>query len=99
MTLYCAVAASAARIAATTESGRSEATDGLYADAFLVHERIVGKRRNLGFDRRKDAGNFRLRSLEVLGRKHPQRHGRDTQIGAPVQDIVRLLRAALIDFT
>jgi hypothetical protein len=31
-----------------------EATDGLYADALLVHERIVSKRRNLGFDRRKD---------------------------------------------
>src|SRR6516164_6549801 len=55
-----------------------EATDGLYADAFVVHERIVSKRCNLGFDRRKDAGNFRLGSLEVLSRKHPKCHRGDT---------------------
>src|SRR5262245_62048045 len=44
-----------------------EATDGLYPDAFLVHEGIVSKRHDLGFNRRKDPGNLRLRSLEVLG--------------------------------
>jgi len=32
-----------------------------------MHEGIVSKRPDLGFDRRKDSGNLRLRSLEVLG--------------------------------
>ena len=64
-----------------------------------MHERIVCERGDLGFDRREDSGNLRLRSLEVLGRKHPQRHRGNTQFGAPVQDIVKLLGTTLIDFT
>src|SRR5262249_30233929 len=44
-----------------------EATDRLYPDAFLMHEGIVSKRGDFGFDRRKDSRNLRLSSLEVLG--------------------------------
>src|SRR5207253_11443186 len=47
----------------------------------------------------KDTGNLGLRSLEVLGGKDPECHRGDTQFGAPVQNIVKLLRATLIDFT
>ena len=64
-----------------------------------MHEGIVSKRPDLGFDRRKDSGNLRLRSLEVLGRKHPQCQRGDMKFGAPLQDIVQLLGATLIDFT
>jgi hypothetical protein len=44
-----------------------ESADGAYPNASLLHERIMHERRNLGFNRRKDSGNFRLRPLEVLG--------------------------------
>ena len=76
-----------------------EATDRLYPDAFVMHEGIVSKRSDFGFDHRKDSGNLRLSSLEVLGRKHPQRHRGDTQLGTPGQNIVKLLGATLIDCT
>src|SRR5262249_43512449 len=76
-----------------------EATDRLYPDAFLMHEGIVSKRGDFGFDRRKDSGNLRLSSLEVLGLNHPQWQRGDTPVGAPVQDIVEPLGATLIDFT
>ena len=36
---------------------------------------------------------------KVLGRKHPERHCRDPQLGAPVQDIVELVGATLVDLT
>jgi hypothetical protein len=36
---------------------------------------------------------------KVLGRKHPERHCRDPQLSAPVQDIVELVGATLVDFT
>src|SRR5262245_21167347 len=76
-----------------------EATDRLYPDAFLMHEGIVSERSDFGFDHRKNSGNLRLSSLEVLGRKHPQRHRGDTQLGTPGQNIVKLLGATLIDCT
>src|SRR5499427_4670191 len=41
-----------------------EATDRLYPDAFLMHEGILSERSDFGLDRRKDAGNLRLSSLE-----------------------------------
>src|SRR5436190_9651638 len=62
-----------------------------------MHEGIVSERRNLGLDRGKDAGYLGPRSLEVLGREHPERHRGDTQFGAPVQDLVELVGATLID--
>src|SRR5438045_8313368 len=62
-----------------------------------MHEGIMSERRNLGLDRGKDAGNLRPRSLEVLGREHPERHRGDTQFGAPVQDLVELVGATLIN--
>src|SRR5262249_31859285 len=44
-----------------------EATDRLYPDALLMHEGLVSKLSAFVLDRRKDAGNLRLSSLEVLG--------------------------------
>jgi hypothetical protein len=38
-----------------------------YPNVSSLNEWIMREPRNLGFDRRKDSGNFRLGSLEVLG--------------------------------
>ena len=44
-----------------------ESADSPYPNVSSLNEWIMREPRNLGFDRRKDSGNFRLRSLEVLG--------------------------------
>ena len=38
-----------------------------YPNVSLLNEWVMRERRNLGFNRRKDSGNFRLRSFKVFG--------------------------------
>ena len=38
-------------------------------------------------------------SLEVLSREYPQRYRGDIQLSGPIQDIIKLSGATLVDFT
>ena len=59
--------------------------------------RVAGQRDQLGFDRGKNSRDFGRRSAEVLGRENPQRHRRYLEFSTPVEDLVELIGAEIID--
>src|SRR3954469_19290104 len=62
-----------------------------------MDNRIMLDGSDLRLDGGEDAGNLFKRTVEVIGRKHPQCYGRHPKIGAPVENVVELLRTDRVD--
>src|SRR5262245_47388625 len=58
-----------------------------------MDEGIVGEMEELVLDGGQDAGHLLRRTSEVIDRKAPQRHGRDAQLGTPLDDLAELVGA------
>jgi hypothetical protein len=61
-----------------------------------VDRRILGQSADLRLDRREDVRDLGLRSSQVVDRAYPKRYGRDSEINAPSEHVVELLRAEIV---
>jgi hypothetical protein len=62
-----------------------------------VNPRVRRHLAQLGLDRRQDARDLVRRPAEVVGGEHPQRHRRDVELDAPLEEIVELARSEVVD--
>src|SRR6516165_11360268 len=73
------------------------AADRAHPHAPPVDRRISGQRLQLGCDRPQDPRDFGRRPAKIVGRKHPQGHRRNAQLDTPIENLVKLVGAEIVE--